>query len=284
MSLGRLAVYTTGHGIDSVEAHLDRLDSADASPEFVALELPDVDNINEDLASFSRKVAKRSPATGIVWHIIERIEKRGYEKTDNKADREDAEFEAGRQYADQHGIPHDEVDLKRSEIAKRYATWPHRLRDAAVLLIGSGITVAVWGIAALCGLGGIVVLANHGFTLQGILSAALRVGLAFILLYLGRLPALFAIGKIGYWFLDTIREHRDEAMYRQIKDLSEERSATEGLLIVGANHFSGIKAITEQDNVECWQIESPAISRYDGELERISPQEISELTQTQNDT
>lgn len=72
-------------------------------------------------------------------------------------------------------------------------------------------------------------------------------------------------------------------MYHQITDLSEEKSPTRSLLIVGASHFSGIKTLAGQDGVECWQIESPAISRYDGDLDEISPQEMSELTKTQND-
>lgn len=278
MPLDRLAVYTIAHGIDSVEDHLNRLDSADISPEFVVLELPDVENVNKDITSYSKKLIRQSPATGVAWYIVEYASKREYKKTDNTADRVDSEFEAGRQYADQHGIPHERVDLSRSEIAKRYATWPRRLRDTAVLLIGIGITIAAWLIAFPLGLGSLVSLVNRGLTLSGTLNAALGIGFAAVLGYGGRLPALFAVGKIGRWFRDTTGEPREEAMYNQITNIAEDRSKTEGLLIVGANHFSEIKSLADRDGVECWQIESPASARYDGDLDSVSPQEMSELT------
>lgn len=278
MPLDCLAVYTIAHGIDTVEDHLDNLDSADISPEFVALELPDVDDINDDITSYSQGLIRQSPATGIGWYIVKYASKREYKKTDNTADRRDSEFEAGRQYADQHGIPHDRVDLSYSEVARRYATWPRRLRDTVVLLIGIGLTAAAWLITFLLGLDSLVILVNQGLTLPEIRRAALGLGFAAVLGYGGRLPALFAIGKIGRWFRDTIRDIRDEAMYRQITNLAEERSATEGLLIVGANHFSGVEGLAGQDGVECRQIESPATSRYDGELDGSSPRKMSELT------
>jgi len=283
MPLSRLAIYTTAHGIDSVDDHLDQLETSDFSPEFVALELPDVEDVTEDIDSFKRKLARQSPATGLVWYIVERINKQEYENTEGTADRGDAEFQAGRQYADQHNILDVAVDLDRGEVANQYVTWPRRLRDAVVLLIGIAVTVAVWVVALLLAFGGLQNLVEYGLTSKGILAAVLGVGVAVILGHAGRLPTLYAIGKIGYWFRDAIRDLRDEAMYERLKEIAAERSATDGLLIVGAGHFSGISVLAEQDGVDCWQIESPAISRYDGDLDGISPQEMSELAAAQDE-
>lgn len=279
MSLSRLGIYTTAHGLDSVQDHLDQLQDADISPEFVALELPDVDDVNEDIHSFSRELAKRSPATGFAWYIIERIHIRAYENTDNTSDRGDAEYEAGRRYAIQHDIQHVAVDLERSKVAKRYATWPRRIRDAAVVLAGGLITLTLWAVALFIALGGFLAFSNQRLTQQGILSVILAVGIAVVLVYVGRLSALYTIGKIGRWFRDTIREMRDDVMYDQICRISREQSASEGLLIAGAAHFSEIEALAEQDGVECWQIESPAISRYDGDLDEFSPRKMEDLAE-----
>lgn len=61
--------------------------------------------------------------------------------------------------------------------------------------------------------------------------------------------------------------------------IGREQSASEGLLIAGATHFSGIEALAEQNGVECWQIESPAVSRYEGDLDELSPREIEDLAE-----
>lgn len=82
-------------------------------------------------------------------------------------------------------------------------------------------------------------------------------------MYAGCFSALYTIGKIDRWFRDTIREIRDDVMYDQIRRIAREQSASEGLLITGVAHFSGIETLAEQDGVECWQIESPAVSRYE---------------------
>jgi hypothetical protein len=269
MSLSRLAIYTTAHGTDPVQAHLNRLEAADISPEIVAVELPDVDDVTEDINSLSRELLKRSPATGLVWHLVERINKREYENTDSTADRNDAEFEAGKQYADQHDIPHVAADLGRADIAARYATWTRRFRDAVVLLVGIGTAVTVWGLAALLALVGVGVLFNRGLTLPGLLGAVIGVGSGVVLFYGGRFVALYTIGKIGRWFRDTIRDIRDEAMYDRLKTASTDHTATEALLIVGASHFSGIDALASQDDVTCWQIESPAIEHLREDYDRF---------------
>jgi hypothetical protein len=279
MPLSRLAIYTTAHGLDSVQDHHDQLEAADISPDFIALELPDVDDVNKDIHSFSRKLAKQSPATGFAWYIIERIHIRAYKDTDHTAARGDAEYEAGRQYANQHDIPHIAVDLERSKVAERYATWPRRIRDTTVLLAGGGFALALWAVALYLTLGGLLALFNQGFTQQGILSILLAGIIAAVLMYAGRFSAFYTIGKIGRWFRDTIREVRDDVMYDQTRRIGREHSASEGLLITGAAHFSGIEALAEQDGVECWQIESPAVSRYEGYLDELSPQEMEELAE-----
>lgn len=279
MPLSRLAIYTTAHCLDSVQDHLAQLEVADFSPDFVALELPDVHDVNKDVHSFSRKLAKQSPATGFVWYIIERNHIRTYKNTDHTADRSDAEYEAGRRFANQHDIPHVAVDLERSKVAERYATWPRRIRDTAVLLAGSGMTLALWAVALFIALGGLLAFSNQGLTQQGILSVLLAGVITAVLVYAGRLSGLYTIGKIGRWFRDTIREIRDDVMYDQIRRICREHSASEVLLITGAAHFSGIKAIAEQDGVECWQIESPTASQYEGDLDELSPQEMEKLAE-----
>jgi len=283
MPLSPLAIYTTAHGIDPVDDHIDQLETSDFSPEFVALELPDVEGVTEDIDSFKRKLARQSPATGLVLYIVERINKQEYENTEGTANRGDAEFEAGRRYADQHNIPDMAVDLDRAKVANQYATWPRRLRDTVVLLIGIALAIAMWVGAPLFALSGVQPLVEHGLTSQRALDAVMGVGLAAALGYGGLFTTRLAIGKIGQWFLDAIRDFRNEAMYERLKETAAKRSATDGLLIIGAAHFSGISALAEQDGVDCWQIESPAITRYDGDLDGISPQEVSELAATQDE-
>jgi hypothetical protein len=277
MTLSNLAVYTTAHGIDPVKTHIVQLEDADVSPDIVGLELPDVDDVNENIDSFVHELAKRSPSTAFTWYIVERINKKAYQSTSDTADRGDSEFEAGKQYADRHDIPHISVDLGRHEIAERYATWPRRIRDSIVLLIGLLVAMALWLIAVGAVLNGLATLYNYGFSSRGVGGITLGILFAVGLTLAGRFTILYAVGKIGYWFRDALREIRDEAMYENLSTRSAADSPDTGLLIVGAAHFSGIKSIAEADGTECWQIESPAITRYDGELDGLSPSELSEI-------
>ena len=129
MSLSHLAVYTTAHGIDPVKTHIAQLEDANISPDIVGLESSNVDDVKMDIDSFVYELAKRSPATAFTWYIVERTNKKAYQRTNDTADRGNSEFEAGKQYADRHDILHVSVDLGRHEVAERYATWPRKLRD-----------------------------------------------------------------------------------------------------------------------------------------------------------
>lgn len=277
MSLTHLAVYTTAHGIDQVESHLEQFEHANISPDIIGLELPDVDDVNENIGSLVRGLARRSPATAFTWYLVERINKKAYQNTSNTADIGGSEFQAGKQYANRYGIPYVSVDLGRDEIAERYATWPRRIRDSIVLLIGLLVATILWVLALGAILNGLATVYNYGLSSRGIVGIALGMILGVGLTLAGRFAVLYVVDKIGNWFLVTLREMRNDAMYAKFKASSSANSANTGLLIVGAAHFSGIESIAESNDIECWKIESPAISRYDGELDGISPSEMSEL-------
>lgn len=280
MELSRLIIYATAHGIDPVQDHVSRLENSEISPDIVALELPNVNSVEEDINSFSLKITKQSPATGLVWHIIERVKSQEYEDSDQTASRGDSEFEAGRQYADEHEIPHFNVDLDRYSIADRYASWPRRIRDSVTLLLGASITLAMLILALFFGIGSLGILLEQGLTRRGIWQALFGVAATGIFLLISRSAVKSTLRKIGRWFRDTIREIRDKEMYSRIRRIAREESAEEVLLIAGAAHFSGIKALADKDELTCRQIESPSVSAYEGDLEELTLNELEELLES----
>jgi hypothetical protein len=245
MPFSSLAIYTTAHGLDKVEAHLDKLESLDTEPDLIALESPDVPDTNHDIKSAIAELIKRSPATVVPVYLVARKNKQAYQDSDNTAARADSEFEAGRQYAEHHSIPHVSVDLPWAKIAARYATWPRRIRDATTLLVGVLLALSCVILAIQSILIGFTLLNNHGVSNQGITGVALGIGGAVMLFLVGVIVLLYTIGKIGRWFLDTVRTMRDKAMYKKIKAACDEYSARRPLLIVGAAHYSGIKSIAD---------------------------------------
>lgn len=274
MQLSCLYIYGIAHAVDSVEDHLAKLESADINPGVVALELPESGRVDGGVRSLLRE----SPATGIAWWYVVRRRRQTRQSNEGVSGRPDTEFEAGRRFADDIGAPVVPVDLPRDEVAGRYATWWRRIRDGMMLVGGLGFIAGTilfwilftgWGLAA---------ASNGSISNSGpfaLLSGLLVIGY----ISANREFLLFPVGVVARWYLDRIREIRDEVMYDNIICASRKERAESVLLVVGAAHASGIASHAGLDGVEYEVLESPLVESYDGELDGITLEELIELSE-----
>ena len=273
MPLSRLYIYSIAHSVDSVEDHLARLESADISPGLVALELPESGAADGGI----RSILKQSPATGIAWWYVARRRRQTYQSTEIVSGRPDTEFEAGRRFADEIGVPAVPVDLPHSEFAERYATWWRRLRDTLVLVGGYALAVAIASIGVLYTLVGLTAALGGGMSVMEVaylLTGLLVIGFTY---YRRKALVIAPIGTVARWYRDRLREIRDEVMYDNIVRGSQNEKADSVLLVVGAAHATGIISHAEHNGIEYEVIESPAIENYEGDLDGITLERLAEL-------
>lgn len=277
MTPSQIYIYTIGHSSNLVDEHLDCLESSEIMPDMVTLELPDVDDPKKDISNGWRELLKQSPMTGFAWYCIRRENKQMYENTGGTSDRINSEFEVGRRFANDRGIPSANVDLPRAEVASRYATWLNRFHDAWTLIIAVVLSVILALIVVVFSLGGLSNLIQNGVTLTSFL-AFLVVGVFGwgFLRYGVHLP-LKAVGNVGQRYTERIREIRDKEMYERILEEAKTHNAESILLVAGVNHFDGIRSCAAKDGVDCLEIESPAVADYDGDFKNFTVEDFEKL-------
>lgn len=134
----RILVYTTFHGADAVEDHLDIFDEIGIDPDVVALELPESGIASTGSQSLPRETLKRSPATGLLLRWAFNKHREDFEASSSVSDRGDSEFEAGRRLAADREIPVVNADLARDEICRQYFSPWRVVRDTVAALLGLG--------------------------------------------------------------------------------------------------------------------------------------------------
>lgn len=252
MTIEEIYVYETAHKADPVDVHLEELSDWDISPDFIGLELPSDGELNG-----LRPIVKRSPATAIVLYLVTKLQTRFQTRGPSNASRDDAEYEAGRQFADELGVPAENVDRNRSALYSEYFTWPRRLWDT--LLFAGVIAAALFAIM-------LVLMVIIGLVRFGITAPAVGITLICFLAVGGSVHlSLFLLSRIGNAFTDGIRDTRDEMMFTTTVDRCHETGGETALIIAGKRHSHGLTKLAEDHGIDSYTRSAPSVKSIDGE-------------------
>ena len=250
-SLSTIYIYESVHYADPVDSHLQELHEWDITPDFVGLELPmDGESMGE------KAVLRRSPGTGIALWIGNRIQKAFIQNGSSNASRWDAEYEAGRRYADERGISHGNVDRSRSNFLDEYFTLKQKIRDALLL----GLSFIMLYVVLMLVYRGVILFLDRPASLSVLIGIISHVGVAVMAFLFG----LSILSGITSSFANEIRENRDEKMYEETVRWCSEIGGSTALIIAGKNHSSGIAKVAEQEGARILTRSAPSAERIDG--------------------
>ena len=274
-------VYTTFHGADTVEVHLDVLDKADIDPDVVALEVPESGIVSTGAQSLPREALKRSPATGLLLRWASNQHREDFEASSLVSDRGDSEFEAGRQFAADRGVPVVNADLARDEICRQYFSPWRVVRDTVAVLLGLGtflVSAMLVVVGAFLALGSVL---EFGFSSSGVFGVVLGafivfVGYLFFSNWLPRIVSYLWGDLVLKSFIEGIRSVRDAAMFETITDSCDVARDTV-LLVVGKSHFEGIAGLADEQGIVCEEIESPAVGDFETVPENPTIKDLEEI-------
>lgn len=252
MTIEELYIYETAHNADSVDAHLDELADWGISPDFIGLELP-----TDGQYSGLRPIFKHSPTTAFVLYLVTKLQAWLHARGAANASRGDAEYEAGRRFADELDVPVKNVDRNRSDVFAEYFTWPRRLRDT--LLFGGIIATVLFAL-------GLLLASVIGPVQQGITVPTVGIALICLVAASGSMHlALALFGRIGNAFLDGIRDARDEAMFATTLKYCHETGGETALIIAGKRHSRGLSELAADHEVDSYTRSAPSIKSIDGD-------------------
>ena len=251
MPLSQLYIYETAHGADSVDTHLEELREWNISPDFVGLELP-VDGSPSEL----RDLLKQSPATAVALYVATKLQRWLMSRGSSNASRGDAEYEAGRQFANELGCTVQNVDRTRDDILTDHLTWPRRIWDTVLLA-----AAILGGISALLVLGIVLIgLPQAGISVGTLGTALVFLIIAFVLVFF----ALSFFSGIVSGFRNGIREARDEMMYMSTAEWCADHNSETALLIAGKAHSKGLSDLADQKGLDVRTRSAPSVKSVEG--------------------